>query len=240
MRKRYKNLRLTWKNTMEKTLAKNILFDLDGTVLDTLPDLVEAANYALVKSGFPAQTFEDVRRAIGHGIRNLLRDLMRCDDQEILESCRLIFKEYYDKNKAVRTRPYEGLIELIKSLKARGIRVFVISNKYDDAAKDLIKTFYGELFDGVYGSCEDIPPKPDRAIFDKVCEQNGLDSKECIYVGDSEVDVQFAANCGMEFIAVSWGFRTKEELIASGAKRIASDIQGLKTNIEEYILADEH
>ena len=212
---------------LEKKI-KNVLFDLDGTVLDTLPDLVESANYALVELGYPSQSYEQVRCAIGHGIRNLLKDLMHCEDVEVLEKCRAIFKEYYDAHKAVHTHPYEGMPELIRSLKESGIRVFVISNKYDDAAKELVKNFYGELFDGIYGNTDDMLPKPDRAVFDKVCKENSLDPKECLYVGDSEVDVQFANNCGIPLIAVCWGFRTKQELLSSGAKTIASDIRELK------------
>ena len=171
---------------LEKNI-KNVLFDLDGTVLDTLPDLVESANHALVELGYPSQSYEPVH-----------------------------------------TRPYDGMPELIRSLKESGKRVFVISNKYDDAAKELVKNFYGELFDGIYGSTDDMLPKPDRAVFDKVCKENSLDPKECIYVGDSEVDVQFANNCGIPLIAVCWGFRTRQELVFSKAATIASDIRELK------------
>lgn len=214
---------------------KNILFDLDGTILDTLPDLVVSANYALKKTGFAEQSFESVRRAIGHGIRNLLKDLMNCNDIDTLEKCREIFKDYYDRNKAVHTKPYDGMIEFVKELKQKGHKVFVISNKYDDAAKQLVYQFYGDLFDGVYGSREDIQPKPDRQIFDFVCEQNGLDKEDCIYVGDSEVDREFAIVCNMQFIAVSWGFRTTEELKNCGAKVIASDIKELKKDLYSLI-----
>lgn len=222
-------------NTMEKTNSKNILFDLDGTILDTLPDLFVSANYALKKLGFPEQTFEDVRRAIGHGIRNLLRDLMKCNDTDTLEKCRMIFKDYYDKNKAVHTRPYDGMIELVQRLKSQGNKVFVISNKYDDAAKALVYNFYGDMFDGVYGSRDNILPKPDRAIFDIVVEENSLNPSNCIYVGDSEVDREFAENTGMDFVAVCWGFRTEEELRKCGAKTIVSDIYSLENELEKLM-----
>lgn len=220
---------------MLKKTIKNVLFDLDGTVLDTLPDLVVAANYALTKLGYPSQTYEQVRRAIGHGIRNLLKDLMHCEDKDTLEKCRAVFKEYYDKNKAVHTHPYDGMPELISYLKERGVRVFVISNKYDDAAKDLVRKFYGDLFDGIYGSIDDMPPKPDRAVFDKVCEENSLLPRECLYVGDSEVDVQFAKNCSVPLVAVSWGFRTKEELEQFDLSDCVADTAELKGVLERYI-----
>lgn len=220
---------------MDTQKSKNILFDLDGTVLDTLPDLVVSANYALQKLGYPEQTFEEVRRAIGHGIRNLLKDLMKCNDTETLEKCRAVFKDYYDKNKAVHTKPYDGMPELIGELKSQGNKVFVISNKYDDAAKALVHGFYGDLFDGVYGSRDDILPKPARDIFDIVCKENSLDPDDCIYVGDSEVDREFAENCGMDFVAVCWGFRTKEELLNCGAKVIVSDIASLSEELQKRI-----
>lgn len=215
--------------------TKNILFDLDGTVLDTLPDLVVSANYALQRLGYPEQSFEDVRRAIGHGIRNLLKDLMKCDDPATLEKCRAIFKDYYDKNKAVHTKPYEGMPELVARLKAQGNKVFVISNKYDDAAKALVYGFYGNLFDGVYGSRDDILPKPARDIYDIVCRENSLDPDGCVYVGDSEVDREFAQNCGMDFVAVCWGFRTKKELEECGAETIVSDMTSLEKELQKRI-----
>lgn len=215
--------------------TKNILFDLDGTVLDTLPDLVVSANYALQRLGYPEQSFEDVRRAIGHGIRNLLKDLMKCDDPATLEKCRAIFKDYYDKNKAVHTKPYDGMPELVARLKAQGNKVFVISNKYDDAAKALVYGFYGNLFDGVYGSRDDILPKPARDIYDIVCRENSLDPDGCVYVGDSEVDREFAQNCGMDFVAVCWGFRTKKELEECGAETIVSDMTSLEKELQKRI-----
>ncbi len=203
-------------------MKKAVFFDLDGTVLNTLPDLVKSANYALKELGYPTQNLETVRMAIGHGIRNLLRELMHCNDEEQLERCREIFKEYYDMHKADTTKPFDGILELLRNLKQEGYKLVLISNKYDGATKDLARKFFGDLFDGVYGSRDDIPAKPNRELFDIACQENNLASDGIIYVGDSEVDCEFASNCAMTLIAVDWGFRTHAQLVQAGAKIIVS------------------
>lgn len=213
-------------------MQKTVMFDLDGTVLDTLPDLALSANYALKSLGFPEQTTEQVRMAIGHGIRNLLKDLMNCEDVEILEKCRSIFQEYYNKNKALTTRPYAGILELLQYLKSKDCKIILISNKYDGATQELVTQFFGDIFDGVYGSRDGIAPKPDRAIFDFVCEKDAIEKDNIIYIGDSEVDCEFARNCNMRFIGVSWGFRKKEQLEQCGAERIADSVEELKNYLD--------
>ena len=168
-------------------MQKTVFFDLDGTVLDTLPDLVKSANYALAKLGYPKQSAETVRSAIGHGIRNLLRDLMNCKDEVELEKCREIFKDYYDAHKADATKPFDGIVDTLQMLKADGYKLALISNKYD-----------------------------------------GI-----IYVGDSEVDCEFAINCGMTLIAVDWGFRTRAQLVEAGAKSIVHSPSELFDKIKD-------
>ena len=214
-------------------MQKILFFDLDGKVLDTLPDIARSANYALDKLGFPTQTTEQVRAVIGHGIRNLLRDLMGCHDTQILEECREIFKTHYDLHKTDTTKPFDGILPLLQSLKSQGNILVLISNKYDGATKELARIFFGSLFDGVYGSRDDVAAKPDRQIFDLVCQEMGLDKEQVIYIGDSEVDCQFAANCGMKFIGVDWGFRTHVQLVDAGASVIASTPDELKELIDK-------
>ncbi|MDE6275436.1 MAG: HAD family hydrolase [Clostridia bacterium] len=203
-------------------MQKTVFFDLDGTVLDTLPDLAKSANYALKELGYPTQSLESVRMAIGHGIRNLLRELMHCTDEQELEKCREIFKDYYDAHKADTTKPFDGILNMLQDLKNRGYKLVLISNKYDGATKDLAMRFFGDLFDGVYGSRDDIPAKPDRDLFQIACKEHGVSQDGIIYVGDSEVDCEFARNCGMTLIAVNWGFRTQDQLIQAGADIIVS------------------
>lgn len=212
-------------------MQKAVFFDLDGTVLDTLPDLAKSANYALKQLGYPTQDTETVRMAIGHGIRNLLKELMHCDDEEILEKCREIFKDYYGAHKADTTKPFEGIIETLQDLKKEGYKPVLISNKYDGATKDLAARFFGDLFDGVYGSRDDIPAKPYRDLFELACGESGLAQEGIIYVGDSEVDCDFAKNCGMTLIAVDWGFRTHAQLVEAGAEIIVSSPKELYDTI---------
>ncbi|MDE7192130.1 MAG: HAD family hydrolase [Clostridia bacterium] len=214
-------------------MQKIVFFDLDGTVLDTLPDLAKSANYALAKLGYPKQSVETVRCAIGHGIRNLLRDLMNCKDEVELEKCREIFKEYYDAHKADTTKPFDGIVDTLQLLKVDGFKLVLISNKYDGATKDLAKRFFGDLFDAAYGSRDDIPAKPNRDLFDLACKENGISSGGIIYVGDSEVDCEFAKNCGMSLIAVDWGFRTHAQLVEAGASIIVHSPQELFDKIKD-------
>lgn len=216
-------------------MQKILFFDLDGTVLNTLPDIAKSANYALDSLGFPMQSIEQVRKAIGHGIRNLLKDLMGCNDLETLERCREIFKEHYGVHKSDTTRPFEGIEQLLKELKAEGWLLALISNKYDGATKELAEEFFDGIFDGVFGSVDNIAAKPDKEIFDFVCAQMGISSSGIIYIGDSEVDCEFAKNCNMKFIGVDWGFRTNAQLKEAGAQVIASTPKELKELIyREY------
>ena len=212
-------------------MQKTVFFDLDGTVLDTLPDLAKSANYALNELGYPTQDVETVRMAIGHGIRNLLKELMNCADEEQLKKCREIFKDHYGEHKADTTKPFEGIIETLQELKNKGYKLALISNKYDGAAKDLVAHFFGDLFDGVYGSRNDILAKPYRDLFDLACKELGVAQEGIIYVGDSEVDCDFAKNCDMTLIAVDWGFRTHAQLVEAGAEIIVSSPEQLKEKI---------
>ena len=216
-------------------MQKTVFFDLDGTVLDTLPDLAKSANYALNELGYPAQSVETARMAIGHGIRNLLKELMHCNDEQELEKCREIFKDYYGEHKADTTKPFDGILDTLQDLKNDGYKLVLISNKYDGATKDLATHFFGDLFDGVYGSRDDIPAKPYKDLFELACSELGLSQDGAIYVGDSEVDCEFAKNCGMILIAVDWGFRTRVQLVEAGAEIIVSSPKELYEKIRDKI-----
>lgn len=136
-------------------------------------------------------------------------------------------------HKADYTKPFDGIKDALNFLKNDGYKIFLISNKYDDATKDLAKTFFDGVFDGVYGSMDNMPAKPHSDIFKLACEENNLAEEGIIYVGDSEVDCEFAKNCAMKLVAVDWGFRTHAQLTEAGADIIVHSPQELCQRIAE-------
>ncbi|MDE5654606.1 MAG: HAD family hydrolase, partial [Clostridia bacterium] len=139
----------------------------------------------------------------------------------------------YALQNADTTEPLDGILALLSNLKQEGYKLVLISNKYDGATKDLARKFFGNLFDGAYGSRDNVPAKPDRDLFDLACKENNLATDGIIYVGDSEVDCEFASNCDMTLIAVDWGFRTHAQLVEAGAKVIVSSSKELYNKIKE-------
>ena len=202
---------------------KAILFDLDGTILNTIPDLWHSANYALTVLGFPERTLAEVNSFVGNGVRMLMKRALPENVPEDIwnESVRLQ-KSYYDKNLAVETKPYEGIPELLSKLKEEGYLLGTVSNKYDEAVKSLMDIYYPGVFDVALGSRDDIPLKPDRAMTDYALRTIGVLPSETVYVGDSEVDYSTAVNGQMFPVLVDWGFRTREVLEKTGAKTIIS------------------
>ena len=189
-----------------------ILFDLDGTLLDTLGDLTDATNYALAQFGYPPKTEAEVRRAVGNGAANQLR---RCAPEgtaeDRIQEILACYKPYYTDHCRIRTRPYEGIPEALESIRAK-YPVAIVSNKPDGAVKALC----ADCFPGIYalGETADCPRKPAADMVKKAMAAIGADT--CIYVGDSEVDVQTAKNAGVPCIAVLWGFRDREDLENAG------------------------
>lgn len=198
------------------------IFDLDGTLLDTLQDLANAVNHAMREMKYPERTVDEVRRFIGNGIRMLIK---RAAPQGIsdkdYEKTLAIFTAYYLEHIADFTKPYDGIAEVIKTLKSKGCKVAVVSNKADEAAKKVVKDYFGDIFDMVVGKMDRFPskPEPDSVLY--VIETLGSDKDKCIYSGDSEVDVHTAHNAGLPCVGVTWGNRDVSELIAAGAEYIA-------------------
>jgi len=210
------------------------IFDLDGTVLDTLDDLAAAANAALQMGGYPTRTKEEICSFVGDGIQKLIERALPLgtDEIEVLKTL-LSFKTYYAAHCADQTRPYAGVCEMLVALRAEGVKTAILSNKADFATQALAKTYFEGLFDAVAGEREreGIPKKPAP---DGVClllDELGISVKDAVYIGDSEVDVKTAANAGLDAILVSWGFRSREVLLANGAKRIADTPEELKNLI---------
>ncbi len=201
-----------------------IIFDLDGTLLNTLDDLADSTNIMLKHFNYPARTKEEVRNFVGNGVAKLIeRAIPDGRNNPKFEDCLNMFKQIYPKNMYNKTAPYPHIIEMLETLKINGYKTAVVSNKFDLAVKDLCKNYFPNLIDFASGENEAAgikkKPAPDTVL--NVLKFFGLENCDAIYVGDSEVDIQTAKNCGMECISVIWGFKDKEFLINNGAKIIA-------------------
>jgi phosphoglycolate phosphatase len=195
-----------------------IIFDMDGTILNTLEDLADSVNYALVQCGFPKRTLEEVRRFVGNGVRVLIdRAVPSGTNEKEKETCLNIYRDYYNQNMQNKTRPYDGILELLGQLKIEGYKLAVVSNKYDSAVKSLCKEYYSDFIQVAIGESELVDKKPSpEGVFAALRELNSS-SENALYIGDSEVDVQTAHNAGLKCVGVTWGFRTRELLLAEGA-----------------------
>lgn len=213
---------------------KLAIFDLDGTLLNTIRDLADSVNYALEKNGFPKRTLEEVTKFVGNGIRKLIvRAVPKGTDEHMTDVVFEDFKEYYGKHCADKTEKYPGIDYVLDSLHKERCRTAVISNKADYAVKILCDDFFPGKFDAVYGERESmgIKKKPDPQEVLAVLDEFKTDRKDAVYIGDSEVDIATAKNAGVDGIIVSWGFREKEILIQNGAECIVDTSQELVDKI---------
>lgn len=197
------------------------IFDLDGTLLNTLTDLTICCNHALCLSGFPEHTEEEVRGMVGNGIGKLIERAMPKEQlASHYEKVLADFKEYYMQHGLDNTKPYDGIIDLLDALKQRGKRIAVVSNKIQAAAQMLCEQIFGDRIDVVVGESECIRSKPMPDMVEKAISLIGAEKNSCIYIGDSDVDVLTAKNSGLSCISVLWGFKSLEQLVAAGATRI--------------------
>lgn len=201
---------------------KLAIFDLDGTILNTLEDLADAANYALAQHGYPGRTIEEVRRFVGNGIRKLIERAVPAETpEEEINRVHQTFSGYYQLHCADKTRPYEGIPELLQRLRDAGCLTAVVSNKADAAVQPLCRRYYNGLFDYAVGEREGIRRKPAPDSVLEVLRRLQVDAAQSVYIGDSEVDIRTAANAGMDSIIVTWGFRDRIDLESQGARRFA-------------------
>lgn len=201
---------------------KLAIFDLDGTILDTLEDLADAVNYALGEYGYPLRTIEEVRRFVGNGIRKLIERAVPAGlTQEEIIGVHQTFSAYYQKHCADKTRPYEGIVPLLQRLRAAGCLTAVVSNKANAAVQPLCRQYFEGLFDYAVGERAGINRKPAPDAVLEVLRRLQVDAKDAVYIGDSEVDIQTAANAGLDSIIVTWGFRDKAYLESQGGRRFA-------------------
>lgn len=201
-------------------MKKAVIFDLDGTLLNTLDDLADSTNYALSRFGYPTRTIEEVRQFVGNGVAKLIeRAIPEGKNNPNFEKCLAIFKENYAQNMYNKTAPYNGIIEMLSNLKSKGIKIAVVSNKFDLAVKELCKKYFEEFIDFAAGENEaqgiKKKPAPDTVI--SVLNKFNFAPEDAVYVGDSDVDIMTAKNSQMPCISVTWGFRDEKFLLENGA-----------------------
>lgn len=194
-------------------MKKVIVFDLDGTLLDTLEDLRLSVNFALSKYNYPLRTLEQVRKDIGNGVEMLIkRSVLHGFLDENYQNCLTIFRESYKEKYNINTRPYEGCIDLVRKLIEEGYIVTVATNKIYSIARDLLDTHYPGLFDYFQGDKEGIKKKPDSQMIDEIIKHYEVSREEIIYIGDTNVDEETALNAKVTYGLVTYGYRTMEEI----------------------------
>lgn len=202
-------------------MIKLVIFDLDGTLLNTLDDLADSCNYILEKHGFPVHPSDSYRYFVGNGISKLIERAIPEDSRqpEFIEQLRGEFVAYYSLHAEEKTTPYEGIVPLLQKLQSQGIMLAVASNKFMTGTQSLVNEYFEDInFVSVFGQREGVPVKPDpRIIFDIMNESGITDKKEILYVGDTATDMKTCTNAGIRGIGVLWGFRTEEELRENGA-----------------------
>jgi phosphoglycolate phosphatase len=210
-------------------LYKTVIFDLDGTLLDTLQDLTNSVNYALRVNDLPERTLDEVRRFVGNGIRNLIK--RATPDGEAnprFEAVFAAFKEHYAVHCQDETKAYEGIMELCRELKEQGVHTAIVSNKADFAVKELQKHYFDGVIDVAIGEKETVRKKPAPDTVFQSLKELGVDGEGAVYVGDSDVDIETAKNAGMDCISVTWGFRDEPFLKEHGASILAHNAEELK------------
>ena len=195
-----------------------VIFDLDGTLLNTLEDLCDSVNYALSQYKMPKRTLEEVRHFVGNGVEKLMeRAVPDGKDNPLFEEAFSCFKEYYLIHCNDKTGPYPHIMELLKALKDQNVKMAIVSNKYDAAVKELNNMYFGDYVTVAIGESAGVRKKPAPDTVEAAIKELGVSKEECVYVGDSEVDHQTALNSGLRCISCLWGFRTKDELLKAGA-----------------------
>lgn len=211
-------------------MYKLAVFDLDGTLLDTISDLSTACNVALEAFGYPPHDEETYKTYVGNGIYKLIeRSLPKAArKQEHVLRVKEVFDAYYKAHSLDQTKPYEGIIQLLKNLKKQGIACGVVTNKAHPYAIELVKLFFGDLIEYTLGQREGVPTKPHpQSVLEMMAYFNET-SAACIYIGDSNVDIQTAQAAHLESVGVLWGFRSKEELIKAGATYLVENTEQLE------------
>ncbi|MCR5336932.1 MAG: HAD family hydrolase [Lachnospiraceae bacterium] len=202
---------------------KAVIFDMDGTILDTLDDLAGSVNHSLALFGYPTRSRDEIRSFLGNGMIRLIHlsvpdGISKEQEEAVLNE----HKSYYPMHSCDMTRPYDGIVDLFRELKNRGIKTAVVSNKSDANVKALVSQFFNGLFDVSIGSTEGVARKPAADMVNMALERLGVSKEDAIYIGDSEVDLNTAKNSRLDMITVTWGFRDIDHLIQNGATVFAN------------------
>ncbi|MEG0855180.1 MAG: HAD-IA family hydrolase [Terrisporobacter sp.] len=198
-----------------------LIFDLDGTLLNSLDDLANSVNYALEKLNLPTRSNEDIQSFVGNGIEKLIElSIPEKTSYDKFAKCLFLFKNNYSKNMMVLTKPYDGIIDLLKYLKEKNYKIAIVSNKFQEGVTDLNNHYFSEYIQVAIGKSPDRRKKPyPDAVFTAI-DELGVSIENCLYIGDSEVDIQTAKNTNLKSVGVTWGFRDKESLKNLGADYI--------------------
>lgn len=187
-------------------MVEAVIFDMDGTLLNTLEDLYISVNFVMQMFNFPLRTPDEVRNFVGNGVNLLFeRAVPEGTDSQTIKECVKVFKKKYSENMYNHTAPYDGILEVLKILKSSGVKIGIVSNKFDAAVKEMSKKYFGNLVDIAVGQADDVPQKPSPDGVLKVMRNLGVTS--AVYVGDSDVDIMTAKNSNLPSIGVCWGFR---------------------------------
>ena len=209
-------------------MYKAVLFDMDGTVLDTVGDLTDAINVSLEKFGFPARSQEEVKSFLGKGPAHFVNCAVpEGTDAATKQQVLAFYEPYYDSHCQIKTAPYPGIMELLKALQARGIKLAVISNKQEPAVKALAEQHFAGLLELAVGTSARIRCKPDPSAVLAAMAELGVEKEETLYVGDMDVDLNTARNAGIDCVCVAWGFLGRKKLEARGAEQIVDNTEQL-------------
>lgn len=219
---------------MEEKKIKALLFDMDGTLMNTLDDLTDSTNYVLESNNLPKRTKDEVRRFLGHGIKwTIEKSVPLGTSKEIIEKCYKEMLIYYKEHSMIKTAPYEGVKELMKKLHREGYKIAIITNKAEDSAEIITGKFFGNIVDFTIGDNGKTPLKPSPDNINRALKNLNVTKEEAVYIGDSEVDVLTGKNSSMNMIGVLWGFRDKKILIENGAQLFAKNALELEQEIKK-------
>lgn len=213
-------------------MKKLAIFDLDGTLLNTIGDLADAVDYVMRSRNLPEHTNAEYRQMVGGGIKRLVERALPeelAHNESYVEECVAQFRRYYVDNIDRHTVPYEGMPELLRKLQSMGVKLAVASNKFQHGTDRLVAKFFADIdFVAVEGNREGAPLKPDPTIINNILQKAGIEGKDAVMIGDSGIDIRTAKAAGIDSIGVSWGFRFAEELFEAGATTVATTIEELE------------